>query len=115
MLVPPNAFRLESLVLPTLKFLERAKDTLPEGMVNFQSPADQPSTGASASSSATQSNFAANSQIETSNSGNNNNNNNSGIDLASARRFSGLMDDETLERLAPALNEWYRKNNVSVG
>lgn len=72
MLVPPNSFKIETLALPALKFLERAKESVPE--VDTASAAV---IGGSLDPSIS--------------------------DLA--RRCSGLMDEQTLERLRPALNE----------
>lgn len=72
MLVPPNSFKIETLALPALKFLERAKESVPE--------VDTPSA-------------AALGRV---------------LDPATselARRCSGLMDEQTLERLRPALSE----------
>lgn len=72
MLVPPNSFKIETLALPALKFLERAKESVPE--VDTASAAALGGVLDSATS-----------------------------DLA--RRCSGLMDEQTLERLRPALSE----------
>lgn len=44
MLVPPNSFRIESLALPALKFLERAKESVPEVDTTSASGSDAPST-----------------------------------------------------------------------
>lgn len=68
MLVPPNSFKIETLALPALKFLERAKESVPEVDTASAAGLDPGST-----------------------------------DLA--RRCSGLMDEATIERLRPALND----------
>lgn len=76
MLVPPNSFKIEKLALPALKFLERVKENVPEVEATAQSGNGNATVGA----------------LEPASS-----------DLA--RRCSGLMDEQTLERLRPALNE----------
>lgn len=70
MLVPPNAFQVDSLVLPTMKFLERAKSSLPDGMVNLEQVTEKGS-----------------------------------------RRYSGIIDDETMEKLGPAIDAYSRRNS----
>jgi len=87
MLVPPNAFALESLVNPTMRFLERAKATLPDGMVTIEARPTSASMGASAYGG------------------------------PAARRYSGLLDDETMDRLGPALDAWLKRNaaNTNTG
>lgn len=70
MLVPPSSFQLDSLVLPTMKFLERAKSTLPDGMVDMDKAAERGS-----------------------------------------KRYSGLIDDETMEKLGPAIDAYTRRNS----
>lgn len=63
-----------------MKFLDRAKTTLPEGFVNLDSAAGQ-----------------------------------NGLAAAQEKRFSGIMDDETWERLKPALEEWAKANAPANG
>lgn len=81
MLVPPNAFTIDALVLPTMKFLERAKTALPDGMVTL----DYPPTAAGQQ----------------------------GAERA-GKRFSSVIDDETMERLGPAIEAYVKRNGVAV-
>lgn len=87
MLVPPNSFFVDSLVLPTMRFLERARSTLPEGFSGIVNGLGTSSSSAGDIGGVTD----------------------FGADLT--RRYSGIMDAETLDRLGPALNEWRQRND----
>lgn len=79
MLVPPNAFKLDQLALPALKFVERVQATVPDALA--------------AASGGTQRQLQ--SQRE-------------------ARRLAGLLDDDSAERLGPAIEAWLNKRNRTL-
>lgn len=92
MLIPPNAFDKDALVQPTMSFLNRIRETLPEDLLESVA-----GIGGGQSSEQGQNQHDDNDDVE-------------GISS-----LAGLMDEQTLAAMRGALDNWQKRESGTIG